>query len=214
MFRSSLFLLAMLTLFAVMAPAQTDEPQTPTTGASSPKKKPAPAPPQDQDTNDILNAPMTPPRSDSKPDSSSEPAAGSYSSSKDSTGDLTPPAGDAKDHPGGDVKIEPGPGVPDDVMETKPWNPHEADKDVEVGLFYFKRGNLKAAEARFRDALKWQDNHAEALYRLAVVLEKEGQMTQARQNYEAYLKILPKGEFAADSKKALERLGEKKTAKK
>ena len=96
----------------------------------------------------------------------------------------------------------------------KPWNPHTADKDVEVGLFYFKRSNYRAAEARFRDALYWQDNHAEATYRLAVVLEKEGKNVEAQQYYRSYLKILPGGEFAADSKKAIGRLSEKKTAQK
>jgi len=101
----------------------------------------------------------------------------------------------------------------------KPWNPHTADKDVEVGVFYFKRYNYRAAEARFRDALYWQDNHAEATYRLAVVLEKEGKTGEAQQYYQSYLKILPQGEFASDSKKALARLnatneGQKKIPKK
>ena len=202
-----------MTAFAIGATAQYNEPQTPTTGASSSpsKKKPASPPKTDQNPDDILNSPMTPPRSDSEEDSSSDPAQGSYSTSKDHP-DISPPAGTAKDHPGGEIEIVPA--VPDDVMEAKPWDPHEADKDVEVGLFYFKRGNLRAAEARFRDALYWQENHAEATYRLAVVLEKEGKTAQARQNYEQYLTILPKGDFAADSKKALERLSEKKTAKK
>jgi len=171
-------------------------------------------------TDDILNAPMTPPRSDTPPEKpaadksnksstdefpfpESEENPGSYSSSKDSRGDISPPANDAS-HPGADVKVDPN----DDVVEMKPWNPNEADKDVEVGTFYFRRGNYKAAEARFRDALKWMDNHAEANYRLATVLEKEGKHTEARQYYEAYLKILPKGEFAGDSRKALSRLND------
>jgi tetratricopeptide (TPR) repeat protein len=220
MIRISVFLIAVMTIFAIAAPAQsqTDEPQTPAPRSSSApsNKKPVTGPPTDDNPDEILNAPMTPPRSDAKDDSSSEPAPGSYSTSKNRP-DISPPADDSK-HPGGEIEIVPS--VADDVTETKPWNPHEADKDVEVGLYYFKRGNLRAAEARFRDALYWQDNHAEALFRLAAVLEKEGHNAAARENYENYLKILPKGEFSADSRKALERLSSategnnKKTVKK
>lgn len=143
---------------------------------------------------------MTPPRSDKPAEEFPFPEdreKGNYSSSKDSQGDLNPPS---NDHPG-NVNIP-----PDDVTEVKPWNPHEADKDVEVGVFYFHRGNYRAAEARFRDALHWMENNAEANYRLASVLEKEGKGLQAHQYYEAYLKILPNGPFASDSKKALARL--------
>jgi len=195
--RAFLFILALSLLLSIAGPAQTQ-----------PAKKP-PTTPTGQNPDDILNAPMTPPRSDSP----GNEAPGSYSTSKDRV-DISPPEDDSK-HPGGDIEIAPS----DDVMETKPWDPHEADKDVEVGMFYFKRSNYRAAELRFRDALHWQDNHAEATYRLAAVLEKEGQLPEARQKYEIYLKILPKGEFAPDAKKALERLnssneGNKKPQKK
>ena len=176
-----------------------------------------PSAPVDDNPDDILNAPMTPPRSDkAAPAPSGTEDPHSYSSSKDSHGDLSPPSDDAT-HPGGDVNVAPSPGVGDNdgVMEMKPWDPHAADKDVEVGIFYYKRDNYKAAEARFRDALHWQDNHAEATYRLALTLEKEGKKPEALGYYRSYLKILPEGEFAAESKKAVERLGEgKKTAKK
>jgi tetratricopeptide (TPR) repeat protein len=167
---------------------------------------------------DILNAPMTPPRSD-KPAAEQFPfpeqeEKGSYSSSKDTQGDIGPPSGDST-HPGADITK-----APDDVMETKPWNPHEADKDVEVGTFYFRLGNYKAAEARFRDALTWQDNHAEAMYRLGATLQKEGRLLEARMYYQSYLKILPKGQFADDSRKAIEKMNsaedkeDRKSAKK
>ena len=124
------------------------------------------------------------------------------SSSADRTVDISPPPGD-NEHPGSSLV---GPDPADGVVEMKQWNPHQADKEVEVGLYYFRRKNYVAAERRFRTALYWQDNHAEACYRLGTVLEKTKQAGEARAYYERYLKILPKGEFAADAKKALERL--------
>jgi len=137
----------------------------------------------------------------------------SYSSSKDSVGDITPPSNDAN-RPGTNTSLDPNA----NVNEMKPWSPYKADNDVEVGTFYMKRGNYKAAEARFRDALYWQDNDAVAAYRLATLLEKEKRFDEARHYFESYLKILPQGQYSEDCKKALARLnaneGKKSQSKK
>lgn len=163
------------------------------------------------DPDDLLNSPMTPPGSD-KPASEQFPfpedqETGSYSSSKDTQGDLSPPRGDSL-HPGADIG-----NTANDVQETRPWDPHRADKDVEVGTFYLKRGNYKAAESRYRSALKWQDNHAEATYRLGETLQKEGRLLEAEMYYQNYLKILPHGEFAAESKKQIDKINNKEEKK-
>jgi tetratricopeptide (TPR) repeat protein len=97
-------------------------------------------------------------------------------------------------------------GPASDVMELHPYNPHKADKDVEVGDFYFKRYNYGAAESRYAEALEYMPNHAAATYKLAEAQEKLGKRAPARENYEKYLKILPSGEFAAQAKAALSRL--------
>lgn len=145
-----------------------------------------------------------PPRSD--PNARS----GVDSSSKDRDVDISPPPND-KDHPGSEMEVI---DEANGVSEMKPWNPHEADKDVEVGLYYFKQNNYKAAESRFREALYWQDNHAEANYRLGMALEKLKKPVEARYYYEAYLKILPNGPFAKETKKALDRLATTESSKK
>jgi tetratricopeptide (TPR) repeat protein len=92
------------------------------------------------------------------------------------------------------------------VSEFHPWNPHKAAKDVEVGDFYFKRKNYRAAEDRYREALFYKDNDAVATFRLAVCLDKMDQPDEARTQYEAYLKILPHGPQADEAQKAIERL--------
>jgi tetratricopeptide (TPR) repeat protein len=151
-------------------------------------------------------SPNVPPRS-------SEPRSPNDSSSKDRDVDISPP-GDDKSHEGSDLV---GPDAAAGVTEMKPWNPHQADKDVEIGMYYFKLKNYSAAESRFREALHWQDNHAQAIYRLATVLEKEGKAPEAKQYYLQYLRILPDGEFAKDTRKALDRVsgeGSKKTENK
>lgn len=120
------------------------------------------------------------------------------SSSRSGRVDLGPPPGDAATHPGSDL--------PGDVEELHPWDPHRADKDVEVGDFYFKQKNYRAAVARYRDALYWMSNHAAATYKLGLALEKTGDTSEARQHYQQYLKLLPDGPYAKAAQKALERL--------
>lgn len=107
-----------------------------------------------------------------------------------------------------DTKIDPGTitSAPNDVQELHPYDPHRAEKDVEVGDFYFKRQNYFAAESRYAEALLWKPNDAIATFRLAEAQEKLGKIAEARKNYDSYLKLLPKGEFAPLAQKALVRL--------
>jgi tetratricopeptide (TPR) repeat protein len=144
------------------------------------------------------NAPL--PRSE---DESASGQSSGESSSRSTKTDLSPPPGEAP---------APGVGGASDVHELKPWDPHKADKNVEVGDFYFKQKNYRAAESRYSEALYWQDNHAIAMFRLAEAEEKLGKFGEARKNYAAYLKILPDGDFSAPAKQGLERLKDKPNA--
>lgn len=151
---------------------------------------------------------LAPPRSD-RIDAGDLRGEVGESSSKDTSVDLSPPPDDAKAHPqNSDILRDEGSGSGND--EVHPWDPHKAAKDVEVGDFYFKRKNYRAAEDRYREALFYKENDAVATFRLAVCLEKLDQPDQARKEFENYLKILPHGPQAEDAHKAIERL--KRTA--
>jgi len=128
------------------------------------------------------------------------------SSSKDTQVDLSPPSDDAKKHPESAEALSDAESGAGEVAEFHPWNPHKAAKDVEVGVFYFKRKNYRAAEDRYREALFFKDNDAIATFRLAVCLEKLERPSEARAEYESYLKILPHGPQAEEAQKAIERL--------
>ena len=148
------------------------------------------------------NPSLEPPRSD-RVDASTLPDDG-MSSSKSTQIDLSPPPDDAKAHPNSsDVLMDEGSG---DANQVHPWDPHKAAKDIEVGDFYFKRKNYHAAEDRYREALYYKDNDAIATYHLAICLEKMDLPDDAREEFESYLKILPNGPEAENSKKAIERL--------
>jgi tetratricopeptide (TPR) repeat protein len=121
------------------------------------------------------------------------------SSSRSAIIDLSPPAGDRS----GNAEDE---AAATGVGEMTPWDPLKCAKDVEVGDFYFKQGNLKAAESRYREALYWKPGDAEATIRMARVFDKTGRIAEAQQFYQSYLKILPNGPYAKEAKKALEKL--------
>jgi len=150
---------------------------------------------------------MAPPRSDrvQADQLGTEPG---QSSSKDTTVDLSPPPDDAKAHPQSSTAVaEAETGLSNGgVSEFKTWDPHKAAKSVEVGDYYFKRKNYRAAEDRYREALRYKDNDAIATIRLAICLEKLGILDSARAEYESYLKILPHGPEAAQAQKAIDRL--------
>jgi tetratricopeptide (TPR) repeat protein len=151
---------------------------------------------------------MEPPRSDRVRVEDLGPGEGD-SSSKDTQIDLSAPADDAKAHPQSSTAVADAEAAalsPDGVSEFHTWDPHRAAKSVEVGDFYFKRKNYRAAEERYREALRYKDNDAVATIRLAECLEKLGIMDDARSEYESYLKILPHGPQAGDAQKALARL--------
>jgi tetratricopeptide (TPR) repeat protein len=132
------------------------------------------------------------------------------SSSRETRIDISPPKDDAKNHPASKAAIA-DLDVPDNpdtsgIQEFHPWNPMKALKDVEVGDFYFKRKNYKAALQRYKEALYYKDNDAMASFRLAVCQEKLGDKAEAKKYYAQYLKILPEGPFAKDAQASLDRL--------
>jgi tetratricopeptide (TPR) repeat protein len=151
---------------------------------------------------------MAPPRSDRVQVEDLDPEVGD-SSSKDTQIDSSVPADDAKAHPQSSEAVADaeakalGSGG---ITELQTWDPHKAAKDVEVGDFYFRRKNYRAAEDRYREALRYKDNDAVATIRLAVCLEKLGILDDARAEYESYLKILPHGPQAPEAQKAIDRL--------
>jgi tetratricopeptide (TPR) repeat protein len=144
-----------------------------------------------------------PPPADNKTKPPRSDAGLDESSSKETQIDISPPPGDLKDHPGADLDDESPSG------EFTPWDPHKAMKDIEVGDFYLKRLNYGAAISRYREALEFKPHDAEATYKLADALEMSGDTKEALEHYQDYLKILPRGPYAAQSKAAIARLKDK-----
>jgi tetratricopeptide (TPR) repeat protein len=188
------------------------------TAPSNPPDSPAPSQSSQAPANssdDKANSPkqpyvpnQPPPRSDRVEVQDLGNAQGE-SSSRDIPADVDAPPDDAKAHPQSSQAVANAEAASlggSGVTEMHSWDPHKAAKDVEVGDFYFKRENYRAAEARYRDALLYKDDDAIATIKLAVCLEKLGILDDARAEYESYLRILPYGPKAHEAQKAIERL--------
>ena len=130
------------------------------------------------------------------------------SSSRETRIDLSPPKDDAKDHPNSAASLADAEedDASADIQEFHPWDPHKAMKDIEVGDFYFKKKNYRAALDRYREALVYKPNDALANFHMAQCLEKLDKPDEARTHYEEYLKITPHGPLSAEAKVALEKL--------
>ena len=142
-----------------------------------------------------------PPKDNRKQPPRSDQLAPDESSSKQTQIDISPPSGDEK-HSGN---------TDSELSEFHPWDPHKAAKCIEVGDWYFKQENYRAAMSRYQEALEWKPKDAEATYKLALVQEKSGDPTAALANYQAYLKILPNGPYAEKARKGIDRVKSKAT---
>jgi tetratricopeptide (TPR) repeat protein len=127
---------------------------------------------------------------------------GDESSSKDSQIDLGA-------HP---VLAEPAHAEADPSVFV-PFDPHRAAKDDEIGQYYLKQKNYRAALDRFHDALLYKPNDAEAMYGLGVTQEKLDLLDLADQSYRKYLQILPNGPKSSDAQEALKRISPHLAAK-
>ncbi|HEY2171780.1 MAG TPA: tetratricopeptide repeat protein [Candidatus Angelobacter sp.] len=94
----------------------------------------------------------------------------------------------------------------EDESVLQPWDPHKAAKDVEIGQYYLKLKNYRAALERFNHALTYKQNDAEAIFGLAITQEKLDLLSLAAQNYRKYLEILPNGPKSKDAQDGLKRV--------
>lgn len=93
-----------------------------------------------------------------------------------------------------------------EVVEMKPYDPHKAEKDIEVGDFYYKRLNYKAAISRYQESLQLRPGSPSVTFKLADTYEKDKNLEQAALYYSEYVRQYPKGPQIAAARAALDRL--------
>ena len=89
------------------------------------------------------------------------------------------------------------------VQREYTFNPIQAKKELEVGTQYFRKGSYLAAAGRFREAVKWDENFAEAYLRLGEACGKLKDQAGSRKAYEKFLSLAPDSKDAARVRKLL-----------
>ena len=86
------------------------------------------------------------------------------------------------------------------------WDPLRAEKDLEVGQFYMKKGDLDAAIDRFEDAAAAKPGFAIPYRYLGEAHEKKGQKREAIKSYTRYLDLYPHAEDKDKVRKKIDKL--------
>ena len=82
-------------------------------------------------------------------------------------------------------------------------NPLQAEKEIRIGNYYFKKSSYKAAMRRYEEAVKWDPNSAEGWYKLGEAQLKLGNQKEFREAWTKYLNLEPDGKYSATVKKRL-----------
>jgi len=86
------------------------------------------------------------------------------------------------------------------------WDPLRAEKDLEVGQYYMKKGDLDAAIDRFQDATTAKPGYAIPFRFLAEAQEKKGLKKQAIKSFQRYLDLYPHAEDGEKVRKKIDKL--------
>jgi len=86
------------------------------------------------------------------------------------------------------------------------WDPLRAEKDLEVGQYYMRKGDIDAAIDRFQDATAAKPGYAIPFRYLGEAQEKRGLRKQAIASYSRYLDLYPHAEDGDKIRKKIDKL--------
>jgi tetratricopeptide (TPR) repeat protein len=86
------------------------------------------------------------------------------------------------------------------------WDPLRAEKDLEVGQYYMRKGDVDAAIDRFEDATLAKPGYAIPFRFLGEAQEKKGLKKQAIKSYQRYLDLYPHAEDRVKIQKRIDKL--------
>lgn len=86
------------------------------------------------------------------------------------------------------------------------WDPLRAEKDLEVGQYYMRKGDVDAAIDRFQDATTAKPGYAVPFRFLGEAQEKKGLKKQAIASYSRYLDLYPHAEDSDKIRKKIDKL--------
>ncbi len=105
--------------------------------------------------------------------------------------------------------VVPGTAQAPAAQQETEFDPLKAEKNLEVGKYYLRRGNYDAAIDRLKDSIRYKSNYAEPHRLLGEAYERKGEHEQAIRYYKKYLEILPAAEDAEKIGERIEKLQKK-----
>jgi tetratricopeptide (TPR) repeat protein len=114
---------------------------------------------------------------------------------------VPPPSQDdaAKPKPNTDSPVQ-------SAADQPKWDPLRAEKDIDVGKYYMKKGDYDAAMDRFLDAAEAKPGYAIPYRYLGECYEKKGKKKPAVKAYQRYLDLYPHAEDGDKIRKKIEKL--------
>lgn len=119
------------------------------------------------------------------------------SSSKPADAPAPPKKPDKKNKPDSATK---------NAADQPAWDPLRAEKDLEVGQFYMRKGDIDAAIDRFQDATTAKPGYAIPFRYLGEAQEKKGLKKEAIKSYSRYLDLYPHAEDGDKVRKKIDKL--------
>jgi tetratricopeptide (TPR) repeat protein len=137
---------------------------------------------------------------------SDEPAVSHESSSKK-------PASAPEKH-GKDAAPDEPPPISSDAAKSKAdaaakYDPFPAQQDIEVGMYYYHKGDVDAAIDRFLDAIQRRPNFAKPRLLLGRAYERKKDYESAVKYYKEYLQVFPHAPDAKEVNSKIEKLSKK-----
>jgi len=115
----------------------------------------------------------------------------------------TPPNDDLKPKSAGKKKKDT---ATQNAPDQPTWDPLRAEKDLEVGQYYMRKGDVDAAIDRFQDATTAKPGYAIPFRFLGEAQEKKGLKKQAIKSYQRYLDLYPHAEDGDKVRKKIDKL--------
>src|ERR1700676_5358981 len=133
------------------------------------------------------------------------PAQDSQGESSSTAPKPQPPGAPDSSHPKSSNK-KPKDSRTNSAPDQPTWDPLRAEKDLEVGQFYLKKGDLDAAIDSFQDAAAAKPGFAIPYRYLGEAQEKRGDKREALKSYRRYLDLYPHAEDAKRIQKKIDKL--------
>ena len=91
-------------------------------------------------------------------------------------------------------------------------DPAAAEKEIQIGDFYFKRDNFRAAVGRYREAVLSRPDYAPAYEKLIRALEKNKEGEAAYQYMREYVEKFPNSPKSAEFNRSLQKAAPPKSS--